>query len=317
GGGLGPSPRFGHRLGGFVPPERVVEVCAGITALFRDHGYRRVRSKSRLKFLMKDWGPERFREVLERDYLDGPLEDGPAPPDSPAAHRDHLGRTPQKDGRVAVGFAPVAGRITGTQLVRAAELARRYGQGRLRTTAQQKMLVLDVPQAEASELEEELSAAGLAARPSAARAGVLACTGIEFCKLAVVETKHRAGWVIEELERRLPGLAERVRINLNGCPNSCARYQLADIGLMGSLVPGDNGHRVDGFQIHLGGQLGDERRFGRKVKGVRVRAEELPDFLEFLIRVWLGERDEGETFSAWVNRLPESELQGVMALATE
>jgi sulfite reductase (ferredoxin) len=316
GGGLGPNPRFGQRLGAFVPPERVVEVCAGITALFRDHGYRRVRTKARLKFLMKDWGAERFREVLERDYLDAPLDEGPPSPASAVAHRDHLGRTPQNDGRVALGFAPVAGRITGSQLVRVAELARRFGRGRLRTTTQQKMVVLDVPERDLAALEADLAGLGLPARPSAARAGVMACTGIEFCKLAVVETKHRAGWVIEELERRLPGLTDRVRINLNGCPNSCARYQLADIGLMGSLVPGDDGKRVDGFQIHLGGQLGDQRRFGRKVKGVRVRAEALPNFLECLIRVWLGERDEGETFSGWVNRLPDEELRGVVALAT-
>ena len=317
GGGLGPNPLFGRRLGAFVPPERVIEVCCAVTGLFRDHGYRRVRNKARLKFLMRDWGPERFRETLERDYLGAPLEDGPPPPASAAAHRDHLGRTRQDDGGLAVGFAPMAGRITGSQLVQVAELARRFGRGRLRTTTQQKMLVLDIPEHRADELETELEAAGLPARPSAARAGVMACTGIEFCKLAVVETKHRAGWVIEELERRLPGLSDSVRINLNGCPNSCARYQLADIGLMGSLMPDGNGERVDGFQVHLGGQLGDQRRFGRKAKGVRVRARDLPDFLEFLIRCWLGERDEGETFSGWVNRLPDDELEAVVALATD
>jgi sulfite reductase (ferredoxin) len=316
GGGLGTNPMFAQRLGAFVPPERAVETCVGVTTLFRDYGYRRSRTKARLKFLMKDWGPERLREVLEREYLDGPLEDGPAPPPSSAVHRDHLGVTPQRDGHAAVGLAPVAGRISGSRLVQVADLARRFGRGRLRTTTQQKMLVLDVPQDRVEPLAGELESLNLPTRPGAFRAGVMACTGIEFCKLAVVETKHRAGWLIEELERRLPGVTDALRINLNGCPNSCARFQLADIGLMGSVVPDGNGTRVDGFQVHLGGHLGGEYRFGKKAKGVRVAADDLPNFIELLARCWLTERDEGEDFSGWVNRLPEREVEGLLALAT-
>ncbi|MGH2711256.1 MAG: nitrite/sulfite reductase, partial [Actinomycetota bacterium] len=316
GGGLGTNPMFAQRLGAFVPTDRAVEVTTGITRLFRDYGYRRSRTKARLKFLMKDWGPQKLREVLETEYLGAPLEDGPAPPASPYAHREHLGATRQRDGLLAVGLSPVAGRISGSQLVRVAELARRFGRGRVRNTTQQKMLILDVAEEDLAPLTAELEAIGLPSFPGAVRTGIMACTGIEFCKLAVVETKHRAAWLIEELERRLPGMSERVRINLNGCPNSCARYQIADIGLMGSLLPDGNGGRTEGFQVHLGGHLGGEYRFGKKVKGLRVAADDLPDFIELLVRCWLAEREEAEDFSAWVNRLPQSEVDDVLELAT-
>lgn len=315
GGGLGSNPHFARRLDAFVPPDRVEEVCVGVTSLFRDYGYRRSRARARMKFLMRDWGPERFREVLEREYLSAPLEDGPPAPASAMAHRDHVGLTRQKDGLLALGFAPMAGRISGTQLLEVAALARRFGRGRLRTTTQQKMVILDVAEEDVDPLQGELAERGLPVRPHGVRAATMACTGIEFCKLAVVETKHRAGWLVEELERRLPGMTDRVRINLNGCPNSCARAQIADIGLMGSLMPGDNGDRIEGFQVHLGGHLGGEYRFGKKAKGLRVPAEQLPPFIESLVRTWLGERDEGEDFSSWINRIPEQEVGRVVAHA--
>jgi sulfite reductase (ferredoxin) len=315
GGGLGTNPRFAQRLGAFVAPERAVEVAVGITALFRDYGYRRSRTKARMKFLMGDWGPARFREVLEGEYLRFPLEDGPAAPASAYAHREHVGRTRQRDGRIAVGFAPMAGRISGSQLVQVADLARRFGLGRLRNTTQQKMVVLDVPPAEVPRLEEELASFDLPATPSGVRTGTMACTGIEFCKLAVVETKQRARWLVEELERRLPGIHDRVRINLNGCPNSCARYQIADIGLMGSLMPGPDGGRVEGFQVHLGGRLGGGHRFGTKARGLRVAADDLPGFVEGLVLRWLAGRDEGEDFSTWVNGLSRDEVDELVAVA--
>jgi sulfite reductase (ferredoxin) len=316
GGGLGPSPHFAQRLGVFVAPERVVEVAAGITGVFRDYGYRRDRHRARLKFLVADWGAERFRAVLEEQYLEAPLPDGPASPPSPEAHRAHLGVTPQRDGRLAVGFAPMAGRISGTQLVEVAALARRFGRGRLRTTTQQKMLLLDVAPEAVEALVAQLDPLGLPSRPSALRAASMACSGIEFCKLAVTETKHRARWLIEELERRLPGLGDQVRINLNGCPNSCARFQLADIGLQGAMVPGGDGERVEGFLVQLGGHLGAGFRFGKKMGQARVRAEDLPAFVERLVRSWLEDREEGEDFSAWVHRQPPGDLEALVLAAT-
>ncbi|MCA1727606.1 MAG: nitrite/sulfite reductase [Actinobacteria bacterium] len=316
GGGLGTNPHFAQRLGAFVPPERAEEFAAGVCSLFRDYGYRRSRNHARLKFLMADWGPEKFRDTLEQVYLSKPLEDGPAAPESNTVHREHLGLTRQADGRFAVGFAPMAGRISGTQLVRVAGLARRFGRGRIRSTTQQKMVILDVAEEDLEPLMTSLDDYGLPAQPSAFRASTMACTGIEFCKLAVVDTKARARWLVDELDRLLPGIHDRVRINLNGCPNSCARYQLADIGLMGSLLPDpDGGDRIDGFQVHLGGKLGGEYRFGTKVKGLRVPARELPTFVAGLVGTWLEDRDEGQDFSTWINGLEAPERETVVAAA--
>ena len=204
---------------------------AGVTALFREYGYRRSRNHARLKFLVKDWGAERVREVLEKEFLDGvALPDGPAPAPRPLAERDHVGVHEQRDGRVFVGFAPRAGRIAGHQLRVVADLADAFGDGQVAATAQQKLVIRDVDPARADELVARLDDLDLRARPNAFRKGTMACTGIEFCKLAIGETKGRAMWLTEELAARLPGFDEEIRIHVNGCPNSCARFQVADIG---------------------------------------------------------------------------------------
>ncbi len=255
GGGLSTNPMIGQRLGTFVRPGQVPEVWAGVAGLFRDYGYRRLRHRARIKFLVADWGPERFREVLEKEYLGYALPDGPAPAPPRGGVRDHVGVHPQRDGRYYVGFAPTVGRLSADALDVIADLAARYGSGRVRTTAEQKMVILDVPEASTGDLVAGLAAAGLPANPTAFRRHMMACTGIEFCKLAIVETKQRASDLIGELERRLPGFDAPVTINVNGCPNSCARIQTADIGLKGSLVTGPDGRQVEGFQIHLGGSL--------------------------------------------------------------
>src|SRR5207248_570609 len=163
-----------------------------------------------------------------------------------------------------------AGRIFGHQLRHVADLADRYGSGRIRATTQQKLVILDVEGGRVDPLVEALEDHDLRVHPSVFRRATMACTGIEFCKLAIVETKQRADWLYRELEERLPEFDEPIRINLNGCPNSCARFQVADIGLMGSLVGRPDGTRGDAYQVHLGGHLGEDRRFGRKVKGVKV-----------------------------------------------
>jgi sulfite reductase (ferredoxin) len=302
GGGLGPNPKFAQRLGAFVEARRVVEVWAGVTSVFRDYGYRRARNHSRLKFLMADWGPERFRNVLENEYLHGPLEDGdpPAPPST--AERDHVGVHEQKDGRAYIGFAPRAGRIFGHQLRKIAELSEEFGSGIVAATTQQKLVIRDVPVIDTERVVERLRSSDLLAQPSVFRRGTMACTGIEFCKLAIVETKQRADWLYRELEERLPDFDEPLRINLNGCPNSCARFQIADIGLMGCLVSGKDGTKTDGFLVHLGGRLGDDRRFGTKVKGMKVPARDLADYLERVLRKYTSTKQEGERFHQWAGR---------------
>jgi sulfite reductase (ferredoxin) len=312
GGGLSTNPMIGRRLGAFVRQGQVPEVWAGVTALFRDYGYRRVRHRARLKFLVADWGSEKFREVLEKEYLGYALPDGPAPAAPLDGVRDHVGVHKQRDGRYYVGFTPTVGRVSAATLDVIADLATRYGSGRVRTTTEQKMVILDVPPERTDELVTELGQAGLPAEPSAFRRHTMACTGIEYCKLAIVETKQRAAGLITELERRLPGFGTPVTINVNGCPNSCARIQTADIGLKGSLVTGPDGRQVEGFQVHLGGSLnggdGTGSGFGRKLRGLKTTAEDLPDYVERVLRRFQAGREPGETFAAWTARAPEDEL---------
>ncbi len=312
GGGLSTNPMIGKRLGTFVRPDQVAEVWAGVAGLFRDYGYRRLRHRARIKFLVADWGPERFREVLEKEYLGYALPDGPAPTAPRHGIRDHVGVHPQRDGNYYVGFAPNVGRISADLLDVIADLAAEHGSGRVHTTTEQKMVILDVPGERTEELVKALDAAGLPARPSAFRRHTMACTGIEFCKLAIVETKARAADLIDELERRLPDFDAPVTINVNGCPNSCARIQTADIGLKGSLVTGPDGRQVEGFQVHLGGSLnggdGSGSGFGRKLRGLKTTAEELPDYVERVLRRFDAAREPGESFAAWTARASEEEL---------
>jgi sulfite reductase (ferredoxin) len=312
GGGLSTNPMIGRRLGTFVRPGQVPEVWAGVTGLFRDYGYRRLRHRARIKFLVADWGPEKFREVLEKEYLGYALPDGPAPAAPPHGIRDHVGVHPQKDGNCYVGFAPTVGRLSGDLLESIARLAAEYGSGRVRTTTEQKMVILDVPPERVEALVAELDNAGLPARPSAFRRHTMACTGIEFCKLAIVETKARAADLIAELERRLPGFEVPVTINVNGCPNSCARIQTADIGLKGTLITLPGGEQVEGFQVHLGGALdgGDARGsgFGRKIRGLKTTADALPDYVERVLRRFASSRLPGESFAAWVAKAKEEDI---------
>ncbi|WP_261557748.1 nitrite/sulfite reductase [Frankia tisae] len=308
GGGLSTNPKLGVRLGAFVPPQRVAEVWHGVASLFRDYGYRRLRTRARLKFLVADMGAEWVRATLEKEYLTAALPDGPPPAPPRNEGRDHIGVHRQRDGRNAVGFAPSAGRLSGTTLRAVADLADRYGQGRIRATTTQKLVILGVADEAVAPLETELAALGLVVRPSVFRRGTMACTGIEFCKLAIVETKANARGLIEELERRLPDFDEPIGINVNGCPNACARFQVADIGLKGSLVPDDAGEMVEGFQVHLGGHLGTRSRLGRKSRGLKVTADGLLDYVVGLLETYQGERADGESFADWAQRADEASL---------
>ena len=308
GGGLSTNPMLAVRLGAWVPLAEVPEVWAGVISIFRDYGYRRLRTRARLKFLVADWGPEKFRDVLQEEYLNRKLLDGPPPDEPPGGRRDHIGVHAQKDGRCYVGFAPVVGRMSGTLLAQVADLAAAYGSDRIRTTAEQKMLILDVAPALVEDLVAELDALGLQVRPTPFRRQTMACTGLEFCKLAIVETKARAAALITEMERRLPDFDAPLTINVNGCPNACARFQIADIGLKGMLVAGPDGEQVEGFQVHLGGSLGQDAGFGRKLRGLKVSSAGLDDYVERVLRRYLVHRTDGEPFARWVLRAEEADL---------
>ncbi|WP_286966917.1 MULTISPECIES: nitrite/sulfite reductase [Arsenicicoccus] len=311
GGGLSTSAHFAQRLGAWVPLDEIPEVWEGVCAIFRDYGYRRLRNRARLKYLMADWGAERFREVLEGEYLHRALVDGPAA-EAPREPIDHMGIHEQKDGRVYVGVTPTVGRVRGTTLRGLADAVERHGGGRIAFTPLQKVVVLDVDPAQAEALVTDLDALGLPARPSAWRRGTMACTGIEFCKLAIVDTKDRATSLVEDLEVRLadiePELGQPVGISLNGCPNSCARIQTSDIGLKGQIVRDADGNRVPGYQVHLGGQLGAEAGFGRKIRGHKVTENDLGDYVERVVRRYVADRQDDETFAQWTIRVDDEAL---------
>ncbi|AFR10388.1 sulfite reductase [Nocardiopsis alba ATCC BAA-2165] len=309
GGGLSTNPMFARRLGTFVRPELVSEVWAGVCSIFRDYGFRRLRTRARIKFLIKEWGTERFREVLEKEYLGYELPDGPAPVLDPGVRRDHVGVHRQRDGRYYVGFAPKVGRVSGGSLLRVAEIAEEHGSDRIRTTPDQKLVILDIEEDRVDSIAAALESEGFEVRPSVFRRQTMACTGIEFCKLAIVETKDRAATLIEELERRLPDFEEPVTINVNGCPNSCARIQVADIGLKGQLVLNERGEQVEGFQIHLGGGMGLTQSFGRKIRGLKTTADDLPDYVERVLRRFQEQRKDDENFAAWAARADDSDLK--------
>ena len=309
GGGLSTNPKIAQRLGVWVPLDEVPDVWEGVVSIFRDYGYRRLRHRARINYLVTDWGVEKFRQVLEDEYLHRALVDGPAPA-NPERPIDHVGVHKQKDGLNYVGVAP-ASRPSPTTLVALADAVERARSGRVRLTPQQKIVVLDVPDGEVDALKAELNTIGLQAEPSPWRRTTMACTGIEFCKLAIVETKERAVRLVEELEKRLADVHRDVpiSIHLNGCPNACARTQVADIGLKGMIVTDADGNQAEGFQVHLGGGLGVNAGFGRKLRGLKVTSAELGDYVDRLVRRFDDQREPGERFAQWVLRAAEGDLK--------
>lgn len=311
GGGLSTNPMLAQRLGVWVPLDEVPDVWEGVTSIFRDYGYRRLRNKARLKFLVKDWGPQKFREVLETEYLKRKLIDGPAPEQVPH-NIDHVGVQKLKNGLNAVGVAPIAGRVSGTILTKVADLAEAAGSDRVRLTPYQKLIVLDVPDDKLAELRAGLDALGLSSTPSRWRQNVMACTGIEYCKLSFAETRVRAQSLVPDLEQRLADLNATldvpVTVNLNGCPNSCARIQIADIGFKGQMIDDGNGPE-EGFQVHLGGSLGLDSGFGRKLRQHKVLSTELGDYVERVVRNFVKQREDGERFAQWAIRADEADLR--------
>jgi sulfite reductase (ferredoxin) len=315
GGGLGSKERFAERLGAHIRPAEVTEVCAHICAIFRDEGNRGSRSLARLKFLMAEWGAERFRLELER-RLGRRLTDGDAPPVPLTANRAHIGIHAQKqEGLYYAGVATKRGLLPGREMIEAARLAREAGSGRVRLTTTQNLVVLDVPEQECERLAKGLAALDLHVAPSVFRTGTLACTGKKFCKLALTETKDRASELIEHLERVLPGFSAPFRISVTGCPNSCAHYQVCDIGFVGDFLNTPAG-KIEAYRIYLGGRLGDGYAFGRELNR-KIPAEDLKFYVERLARRYLDERTGAqESFQHYIARHTVEELE-TLALEAE
>ncbi len=313
GGGLAAAPHLALALPVRVGAEQVAAVVCAVAELYRRRDELRVqRSQARLKFLFlrHGWTVERFRAELEAVL--GFRLAGAVPQAAPAQEfRDHLGLQPQKQaGLLSAGISVLRGRMTAGQLEAVANAAERWAGGEVRATAMQNLLVPNLRTDSASAFAAHLRRHELPLRASNFRRGVMSCTGKEFCKLAVTETKAFAAELTAELERRLPEFALPLRINLNGCPNSCGQHWIADVGLQGTRVRTAAGAE-DGFDVYLGGALGANARLARKTLG-RVRAAELAPRLEALCRHFAAARRSGEAFADFVERRGTGELEAVL-----
>ncbi|HTI54920.1 MAG TPA: nitrite reductase [Verrucomicrobiae bacterium] len=314
GGGLSTRPHLAPRLDAFVRPEQALAVVKGVSEIFRDSDVlRQNREKARLKFLFLDHGvtAERFQAALE-ERLGFRLDPG-VPEDLPdEAYRDHVGIHPQKQaGLVYAGLPILRGRLIPDEMRAIADLASRHGSGDLRATGMQNLIVVNVPAGRAARLERDVAAAGLRLDGSPFRRGTVACTGSEFCKLALTETKGFARWLVEDLEARLPGFEEHVRINVTGCPNSCGQHWIADIGIEGKKVKVD-GRLVDAYYFCVGGAVGRHQSVARPI-GYRVPAAHVPEAVERLLRAYLVGRRDGQTFRAFCAAHTDTELRTFLA----
>ena len=314
GGGLSREPHIAVRLDTFVFPEQAIPVVRAITAIFRDQqGLRESRERARMKylFLKEGWTPERFLAELQA-RLDFTLLPG-APEQVPDdIFRDHVGVTPQRQtGLSSVGATVLRGRLSGDQLEAAANLAEQFGSGSLRTTVSQNLLFIDIPNHKTAEFIHELGKINLQVEGSSFWRGAIACTGTEFCKLAITETKGFTRWIVDELEERLPAFDQQLKLNVTGCPNGCGQHWVADIGIEGKKIKHE-GKLTDAYYFCLGGAVGQHAAIARPV-GYRCPAPLVPEAIERLLRQYLADRVPNENLRAWFSRHTDDELRAHLA----
>jgi sulfite reductase (ferredoxin) len=314
GGGLSAEPHFAVRLNAFVRKEQVLPVVRGVSEIFRDADcLRENRSRARLKFLFMrhNWTRESFLEELQR-RIGFKLD--PAAGETPPldVYRDHVGVHRQKQpGFCYVGVAVLRGRMTARQIRATADLSDLYGNGEIRTTTMQNLVIPNVSERCAELLAMELNAAGLEPGGSPFWRGAMACTGTEFCKLAITETKGFARWLVEEMEERVPGFDQHLKLNVTGCPNSCGQHWIADVGLEGKKTK-LNGELVDAYYFSVGGAVGQHQAFARPI-GYRCPAREVPEALERLLNGYLLVREPGENLRQFFSRHNDNELRTLLA----
>jgi sulfite reductase (ferredoxin) len=314
GGGLSADPHLAVRLDAFVRPEQVVLTVRAITEIFRDQdSLRQSRDRARLKhlFTKQGWTADSF--LTELNARLGFQFEPAAPEVKPSdVYRDHSGIQPQiQPGLFSVGAAVLRGRVTAQQLRAAACLADRFASGHLRTTNMQNLIVVNVPAANTQPLADGLNAAGLSVNASPFWRGAIACTGSEFCKLAITETKGFTRWLVEELEVRVPGFDQQLKLHVAGCPNSCGQHWIADIGLEGKKIKlGDK--LVDAYYFCLGGAVGEHQNIAR-LSGYRCIAPEVPAAIERLLKTYIAERNETENLRAYFSRHSDSDLRAQLA----
>ncbi|HXJ03769.1 MAG TPA: hypothetical protein VNH65_01635 [Candidatus Acidoferrum sp.] len=314
GGGLSTDPHIAVRLNAFVQWNQVVPVARGVAEIFRaSQTLRQSRERARLKFLFlqQGWTAESFLEDLQRQI--GFALDPAEPEDvSVDIHRDHVGIHPQKqEGFVYIGASVLRGRITPGQLRTTADLAERYADGHIRTTTMQNLLIVNVSRQDAPKVAHELEVAALPVRASVFARGTVACTGSEFCKLALTETKGFARWLTHELEERLPNFQEQLRLNITGCPNSCGQHWIADIGIEGKKIKVDGG-MVDAYYFCVGGSVGQFAAIARPV-GYRCAAADVPDAIERLLAGFSERGKPGENLRKFLARHSNEDIRAMLA----
>lgn len=314
GGGLSAAPHLAQVLPVFIKPEQVWTVVKAVSELFRDDGYRLKRSRARFKFLVADLvaqgGVELVTERIE-ERLGFKLErhsDFTTPKDQEA---DHIGIHAQKQpGLFWVGVSFPGGRIRDQKLGVIGEMATKYcapGQDAIRLTAKQNLLIVNVREENLPALKAELDQHGLVYAPSNFRIGCVSCTGIEFCNLAVAETKNRMMELVEQLEATSGWYKDKIRIHFSGCPSSCGQHQIADIGFRGARTKLPTGETVDAYDAFIGGRLGEKRRFNDLLKG-KILAKDVHLFIDKILRVFDERKIGGETFGEFCDRVPKAEI---------
>ena len=314
GGGLSNEPHLAVKLNAFLLPHQAVPAARAVAEIFRDQQALRVsRDRARMKYLfMKEgWTPESFLTELQSrvDFTIQPAAEERVPDD---VLRDHAGIHPQrKPGLSYVGASVLRGRMTGEQLGQCAELAERFGSGSLRTTVSQNLIFVDVPTSKAGELARELGQIGLHVDGSNFFRGAVACTGTEFCKLAITETKGFTRWLVDEMEERLPQFDQQLKLHVTGCPNGCGQHWIADVGLEGKKIKHE-GKLTDAYYFCLGGAVGQQAAISRPV-GYRCPAPLVPEALERLLRHYLAGRTPEENLRTWFGRHSNDELRAQLA----
>ncbi|HKH46144.1 MAG TPA: nitrite/sulfite reductase [Thermoanaerobaculia bacterium] len=308
GGGLSTWPRLADDLGVWVPIEESLEVLRAMVDVWReDLRYRLSRTRARLKYMVHDLGPAVFRTRVE-ERLGRRLEDG-AVPLPPEAEFDHAGVHPQRqDGLFYAGFPVYLGLMDGAALRAVADLAEEYGGG-VRLTRRQNFILTGIPGERVDEVVGQVATLGYPIDTHPLRSTSIACTGDPFCNFTVAETKGRLRGIVEHLEATFGDEAGSLRLNLDGCPNSCAHHWIGDIGLQGTTLRerGPQGERLQGYDLFLRGGLAREAAIGRPVLR-RVPAPAVHLYIERLFRAWLTARLDGEPLQRFFARCSDEEL---------
>jgi sulfite reductase (ferredoxin) len=313
GGGLSAEPHLAVRLNAFIPQDKAYDAVKAVCEIFREQDVlRESRTHARIKYLFmkQGWTAEKMLAAVETKLgcKFDPCEEGPIADD---VYRDHVGAHPQKqDGLSYIGATVMNGRLNPAQLHALASLSEEYGSGELRATIGQNIVLVNIPNAKVQEVVAKIVALGLQVEPTTFFRGAVACTGTEFCKLAIVETKGFNKWLVGELEERLPGFDQQIRLHVTGCTNSCGQSWIADLGLEGKKIKKD-GKMVDAFYFCVGGAVGEHAGIARQI-GYRAAAEDCPDAIERLLRVYLATRQTGENLRAYFRRTSDEDLRAAL-----